>query len=139
MTSAGQQVDKRLAAYAKTNSVVRTAREQERDIIALVTQRLRAASSAKDDAILLARAVSDNTTVWYILVSDLASDGNQLPIELRAQIVSVGLAVIRECEKLNKTEVDLDFLISINQAIIEGSATARTRKSSSQRKRSVLR
>lgn len=120
MTSAVQQVDKRLAAYAKTNSVVRTAREQERDIIALVTQRLRAASSAKDDAILLARAVSDNTTVWYILVSDLASDGNQLPIELRAQIVSVGLAVIRECEKLNKSDVDLDFLISINQAIIDG-------------------
>jgi flagellar biosynthesis activator protein FlaF len=120
MTSAVQQVDKRLAAYAKTNSVVRTAREQERDIIALVTQRLRAASAAKDDAILLARAVSDNTTVWYILVSDLASDGNQLPIELRAQIVSVGLAVIRECEKLNKSDVDLDFLISINQAIIDG-------------------
>jgi flagellar protein FlaF len=120
MTSAAQQVDKRLAAYAKTNSVVRTPREQERDVIALVTQRLRAASSAKDDAILLARAVSDNTTVWYILVSDLSSDGNQLPIELRAQIVSVGLAVIRECEKLNKAEVDLDFLISVNQAIIDG-------------------
>ena len=121
MTSAAQpQVDQRLAAYAKANNVVRTPREQERDIIALVTQRLRAASSAKDDAILLARAVSDNTTVWYILVSDLASDGNQLPIELRAQIVSVGLSVIRECEKLNKTEVDLDFLISINQAIIDG-------------------
>jgi flagellar protein FlaF len=120
MTSAVQQVDKRLAAYAKTNSVVRTPREQERDIIALVTQRLRAAQAAKDDAILLARAVSDNTTVWYILVSDLSSDGNQLPIELRAQIVSVGLAVIRECEKLNKADVDLDFLVSVNQAIIDG-------------------
>jgi flagellar protein FlaF len=69
---------------------------------------------------LLARAISDNTTVWYILVSDLSSDGNQLPIELRAQIVSVGLAVIRECEKLNKSDVDLDFLISVNQAIIDG-------------------
>jgi flagellar protein FlaF len=126
MTSAVQQQvpDKRLAAYAKTNSVVRTPREQERDIIALVTQRLRAASSAKDDAILLARAVSDNTTVWYILISDLASEGNQLPIDLRAQIVSVGLAVIRECEKLNKSDVDLDFLISINQAIIEGLSDA---------------
>src|SRR3954469_18240850 len=120
MTSAVQQVDKRLAAYAKTNSVVKTPREQERDIIALVTQRLRAAAAAKDDNILLARAISDNTTVWYILVSDLSSDGNQLPLELRAQIVSVGLAVIRECEKLNKSEVDLDFLIAINQAIIDG-------------------
>ena len=121
MTSAApQQVDKRLAAYAKTNSVVRTPREQERDVIALVPQRLRAASAAKDDAILLARAISDNTTVWYILVSDLSSEGNQLPIELRAQIVSVGLAVIRECEKLSKSDVDLDFLISVNQAIIDG-------------------
>ena len=122
MTSAAQPqvADQRLAAYAKANNVVRTAREQERDIIALVTQRLRAASAAKDDAILLARAVSDNTTVWYILISDLASEGNQLPVELRAQIVSVGLAVIRECEKLNKADIDLDFLISINQAIIEG-------------------
>jgi flagellar biosynthesis activator protein FlaF len=121
MTSAAQQqVDKRLAAYAKTNSVVRTPREQERDVIALVTQRLRAAQGSKDDAILLARAISDNTTVWYILISDLSSDGNQLPIELRAQIVSVGLAVIRECEKLSKNDVDLDFLISVNQAIIDG-------------------
>jgi flagellar protein FlaF len=120
MTSAVQQVDKRLAAYAKTNNVVRTPREQERDIIALVTQRLRAASAAKDDTILLARAISDNTTVWYILVSDLASEGNQLPMELRGQIVSVGLTVIKECEKLNKSEVDLDFLISVNQAIIDG-------------------
>jgi len=120
MTSAAPQVDKRLAAYAKTNSVVRTPREQERDVIALVTQRLRAAQASKDDAILLARAISDNTTVWYILISDLSSDGNQLPLELRAQIVSVGLAVIRECEKLNKTDVDLDFLISVNQAMIDG-------------------
>ena len=122
MTSAAQPqvADQRLAAYAKTNNVVRTPREQERDIIALVTQRLRAASAAKDDAILLARAVSDNTTVWYILISDLASEGNQLPVELRAQIVSVGLAVIRECEKLNKADIDLDFLVSINQAIIDG-------------------
>ncbi|HUA56562.1 MAG TPA: flagellar biosynthesis regulator FlaF [Candidatus Sulfotelmatobacter sp.] len=121
MTSAAQQqVDKRLAAYAKTNSVVRTPREQERDVIALVTQRLRASQASKDDAILLARAISDNTTVWYILISDLSSDGNQLPIELRAQIVSVGLAVIRECEKLNKSDVDLDFLIAVNQAIIDG-------------------
>jgi flagellar biosynthesis activator protein FlaF len=126
MTSAVQQVDKRLAAYAKTNSVVRTPREQERDIIALVTQRMRAAQAAKDDAILLARSISDNTTVWYILVSDLSSDGNQLPLELRAQIVSVGLAVIRECEKLNKSDVDLDFLISINQAIIDGLSDSST-------------
>jgi flagellar protein FlaF len=126
MTSAVQQVDKRLAAYAKTNSVVRTPREQERDIIALVTQRMRAAQAAKDDAILLARSISDNTTVWYILVSDLSSDGNQLPLELRAQIVSVGLAVIRECEKLNKSDVDLDFLISINQAIIDGLSDSAT-------------
>jgi flagellar protein FlaF len=126
MTSAVQQQvpDKRLAAYAKTNNVVRTPREQERDIIALVTQRLRASSASKDDAILLARAVSDNTTVWYILISDLASEGNQLPLDLRAQIVSVGLAVIRECEKLNKSDVDLDFLISVNQAIIEGLSDA---------------
>jgi flagellar biosynthesis regulator FlaF len=32
--------------------------------------------------------------------------------------------VIRECEKLNKSDVDLEFLISINQAIIDGLSDA---------------
>lgn len=123
MTSALQQKPRGVAAYAKANQTVRSAREIERDTIGLVTQRLRTAKE-KDDAMARARAVSDNLTLWYVLIGDLSEDTNQLPIELRAKIISVGMAVVRECQKVGRKEaVDLDFLITINEAMIEGLAS----------------
>ena len=110
---------RQLGAYAKTNMIVKSDREAERDVIGLVTARLRAAAKS-DDQIVRARALADNSSMWSIFVSDLSSDGNQLQTELRAQIVSVGLAVIRESKRRDTRAVDFDFLIEVNQNIMDG-------------------
>jgi flagellar protein FlaF len=65
------------------------------------------------------QAIADNRRLWAT-VSDLMRDpANALPTELRASIVSVGIAVQREMTRDNP---DLDFLISINDNIAAGLA-----------------
>jgi flagellar biosynthesis activator protein FlaF len=63
------------------------------------------------------RAIADNRRLW-ITVNDLMRDpANPLPPDLRASIVSVGLAVQRE---MDGDSPDFDFLIAINENIAAG-------------------
>lgn len=118
-TTAQQSPSKGVSAYNKANRSVRSPRETERDVIGRITQQLRAAA-ASTDKILRIRAVSDNLSMWYVLMTDLAADENQLPLELRARLISVGMAVVRECEQPDRTQVSLDFLITVNESLIGG-------------------
>lgn len=63
------------------------------------------------------QAIADNRRLWST-VSDLMRDPlNALPQDLRASIVSVGLAVQRE---MDREEPDFDFLIAINENMAAG-------------------
>ncbi len=122
-TTAQQSPSQGVGAYNKANRSVRSPRETERDVIGRITQQLRAAA-ASADKILRIRAVSDNLSMWYVLMTDLAADENKLPLELRARLLSVGMAVVRECEQPDRTQVSLEFLININESIIGGLSDA---------------
>jgi flagellar protein FlaF len=52
----------------------------------------------------------------------LQDDQNRLPAPLRAQIISIGQAVIREIDQNITGKLDVDFLIDINTQMIEGLA-----------------
>ena len=100
-------------------SVHRSVRQQEADVFRMTTARLRTARG--DGPMARVRALADNRRLW-MTVSDLMRDAdNGLPVELRASIVSVGLAVQRE---MDRDEPDFDFLISINQHLAEGLSAA---------------
>ena len=63
------------------------------------------------------RALADNRRLW-MTVHDLMRDpDNSLPAQLRASIVSVGLAVQRE---MDRDSPDFDFLIAINENFAAG-------------------
>lgn len=93
----------------------RSAREQEADVF---RRAIGALKSARDsEPISRIRAIADNRRLW-LAVTDLTRDpGNALPQELRASIVSVGIAVQRE---MDRSTPNFDFLISINEHIAEG-------------------
>jgi len=118
-TTAQQSPSQGIGAYNKANRSVRSTRETERDVIGRVTQQLRVASASSDN-VLKVRAVSDNLSMWYVLMTDLAADENQLPLELRARLLSVGMAVVRECEQPDRTAVEIDFLVAVNESLIAG-------------------
>jgi flagellar protein FlaF len=93
----------------------RTPREQEADVFLRATGALRTAQNA--DPLQRVRAIADNRRLW-LTVTDLMRDpSNALPVELRAGIVSVGIAVQRE---MDRDAPDFDFLISVNENIAAG-------------------
>ena len=86
----------------------RSPRAQEAEVFQITNAGLRAA----DSPAARARALADNRRLWTT-VNDLMRDpANALPMELRAAIFSVGLAVQREMEQ---AEPNLQFLIAINE------------------------
>ena len=95
----------------------RTQREQEADVFRRATGALKTARDA--DSLKRVRAIADNRLLW-MTVADLMRDPvNALPTELRARIVSVGLAVQRE---MDRESPDFDFLIAVNENIAAGLA-----------------
>jgi flagellar protein FlaF len=93
----------------------RSQREQEADVFRRASGALKAARGA--DATGRVQAIADNRRLW-ITVADLMRDpANALPQELRASIVSVGVAVQRE---MDRDSPDFDFLIAINENIAAG-------------------
>jgi flagellar biosynthesis activator protein FlaF len=103
------------AYQAATNH--RSPRDQEADVFRRASGTLKAARSG--DVIRQVQAIADNRRLW-ITVADLMRDpANALPQELRASIVSVGIAVQRE---MDQASPDFDFLIAINENIAAGLA-----------------
>jgi flagellar biosynthesis activator protein FlaF len=59
--------------------------------------------------------------LWTIIIEDLASAQNGLPPMLRAQIISIGLSILRQAEDIRLERND-DFggLIEVSRLIMEG-------------------
>lgn len=63
------------------------------------------------------RALADNRRLWITIDNLLRDPNNVLPQPLKAGILSIGMTIQKEM----KEEVpDLDFLISINESIVDG-------------------
>lgn len=61
--------------------------------------------------------------LWGVLMEDLASRENELPEELRAKLISIGIWVLRTTEDIRQNRVkNFDSLISISQTIAVGLA-----------------
>jgi flagellar biosynthesis activator protein FlaF len=93
----------------------RSQREQEADVFHRATGALKAARHA--NAIQRARAIADNRCLWITVAGLMRDPLNALPEDLRASIVSVGMAVQREMEQESP---DFDFLIGINENVAAG-------------------
>ncbi len=104
------------AARAYANAALhRSQREQEADVFRRATGALRAASSM--GPIPRVRAIADNRRLWTTVLDLMRDPMNALPPDLRAAIVSVGLAVERE---MDRDAPDFDFLIEINETMAAG-------------------
>jgi flagellar protein FlaF len=105
-----------IQAY-KTAARYRSQRDQEADVFRHTIAALKAARNAS--SIQQIRALADNRRLWLTVIDLMRDPGNALPEQLRASIVSVGIAVQRE---MDREAPDFDFLISINENIAAGLA-----------------
>ena len=69
---------------------------------------------------LLLDAIDANRRLWNMLAADCATPENKLPITLRGQIISLAMWVARYSSEVLRDGADLEPLIDINRAMMEG-------------------
>lgn len=112
-----------IQAYQRALTQAENPRETEYRAFGLATTGL---MRAKDEGRLnlggLAAALNENRRLWQMMAADCALEGNQLPNALRAQIVSLAMWVARYSSDVLRGGAEVDPLIDVNRAIMEGLA-----------------
>ncbi|MGR3322012.1 MAG: flagellar biosynthesis regulator FlaF [Pseudooceanicola sp.] len=120
-----------VAAYKRTIRESESPRQIEARVFARITGDLRDNRADFDAAqtrearigVLsggLGKALRDNQKLWTYLRDDLAQPGNQLPPQLRAQLLSIALWVDRQTAQVMGGAQGLSALIDVNAHILAG-------------------
>ncbi|WP_159589117.1 flagellar biosynthesis regulator FlaF [Chelativorans xinjiangense] len=104
----------------QTDSVA-DAKDRERQLLTRSIDLLATARDAGPNARETTEAILFMNRVWTSLISDLGSPDNELPKELRANLISIGLWLLREGEEVRQGRSDnFDGLIEVSQIIRDG-------------------
>jgi flagellar biosynthesis activator protein FlaF len=97
------------------------ARERERQVFERCLELLKAADEKGAGSLESIEALDYCRRIWATFLEDLASPENALPKQLRAEIISIGLWVIRETEniRLGKS-TDFKPLIEVTTSLHDG-------------------
>ena len=108
-----------VAAYQKANQNAEAPRLTEYRAFALFTRAMEEADR-DDDAMARIRAIANNRRLWLTLQTDLLSEENNLPDDLKGRLLSIALWVGRYSTKAMKGEATVDPLVTVNKQIMEG-------------------
>jgi len=109
-----------LKAYQNTQRITEDSRQTEYRLFGQVTGALITAQRTGTTGGPLAEAVDWNRKLWRTLATDCLDERNQLPQELRANIVSLSLWVTKYSKDVTRKGAPLDPLIDINRTIMQG-------------------
>jgi flagellar protein FlaF len=107
-------------ADIQSNSVA-DAKERERELLTRSIDMLSAAALAGPETREAVEALHFTNRVWTTFVEDLGSSENALPKELRANLISIGLWLLREAEDIRQGRTNnFEGLIEVSQIIRDG-------------------
>ncbi|MEM8748824.1 MAG: flagellar biosynthesis regulator FlaF [Pseudomonadota bacterium] len=97
------------------------AKTREREIIGRSIALLEAASDPSASRFAVVEATHFTQRVWSAFLNDLAQDDNQLPGELKASLISIGIWVLKENERIRQNESsDFEGIIDVSRTILNG-------------------
>jgi flagellar protein FlaF len=97
------------------------ARERERQAIDRSIELLREAEKAGVNSREAIEAVLYVRRLWGLLIEDLAGPENDLPKALRADLISIGLWIMREAEEIRLEKSDnFKGMIDVSMSIRDG-------------------
>ena len=110
-----------LQAYQRAAEQAEGPKQTEYRLFGLVTRALMDAAQA-DAADLKGRmkALHWNRRLWTTLATDCASPDNRLPIQLRANIISLSIWVDKHTSQVMQKQQAIQPLIDINRIIMQG-------------------
>ena len=115
----------KLQAYEQTQKSAMPPREVEAMAFTKAALMLDEARGQLDDYDAYATALKFNQLLWTIIQADIVDQANQLPAQLKANILSLSIFVDKQTVKaLSDTDAEhLDVLININKNLAEGLLT----------------
>ena len=97
------------------------ARDRERQLLDRAIKLLEEARQAGPDSLVSVEAIHFTNKLWTAFLDDLGSPENALPKELRANLISIGLWILREAEDVRQGRSDnFEGLIEVTQIIRDG-------------------
>jgi flagellar biosynthesis activator protein FlaF len=112
-----------LQAYQKASARAENPREMEYRLFGQVTRALMAAAEVDvSDTATRIDALDWNRRLWSVLATDCADSANSLPVELRAQIISLSIWVNKHSSAVMRREEDFAPLIDVNRIMMQGLA-----------------
>jgi len=109
--------------YGSARSPAKDPRTAEAVVLSRITARLGDADRRSgQDFPAFAAALDENRKFWSIAAIDLASDGNRLPDDLRARLLSIAAFVLDQTSRMLASGGSAAALIDINRAVISGLA-----------------
>ena len=110
-----------VTAYQQATTRAESPRSVEYRLFGQVTRALMAAAELPPTDIAGRMDALDwNRRLWSVLAADCATEGNQLPAQLRASIVSLSLWVNRHTSAIMRNEAGFEPLISVNKMMMQG-------------------
>jgi flagellar protein FlaF len=107
-------------ADIQTDSVA-DAKDRERQLLTRSIDLLVAARESGTQSVQAIEAIHFLNRVWTSFIEDLGGSENALPSELRANLISIGLWLLRESEAVRQGESEnFDGLIEVSQIIRDG-------------------
>lgn len=107
-------------ADVQTDSIA-DAKDRERQLLSRSIELLLDAQAKGADTPEAVDAIQFLNRIWSALLEDLGSADNALPRELRANLISIGLWLLREAEEVRQGRSDnFDGLIEVSQIIRDG-------------------
>lgn len=96
-------------------------RDRERKAIEMSIDALRKAEAKGVRSIETVEALHFTQSLWSVLIEDLGRPENDLPDELRASLISIGLWIIRETGEIRQRKSEnLCGLIEVSETILGG-------------------
>ena len=93
----------------------------ELKVFSQITSRMRAADiSVPGGMSKLAEVLTDNMKLWNILFTDLSLSSNEMPDDLKAQIMSLAKFAQAQTLEILAGRAKHDVLVDINQAMMNG-------------------
>ena len=107
-------------AYQNTQRITEEPRSSEYRLFGQVTGALLNVQKQGAKGGPLVDAIDWNKRLWRTLATDCMDDRNQLPREVRAQIISISMWVRRYSKEVTREGASVEPLIEINRTIMQG-------------------
>lgn len=109
-------------AYQQVQNAAEKPRQTEYRLFANVTHRLIEAEARNKIDSTTMEALDWNRRLWSTLSTDCGTEGNALPHQLRAGIISLSIWVSKHTSLVMRGGEKIEDLININKTIMEGLA-----------------